>query len=221
MIKTKGILKMKKRKFAKSLLVLALSVLFVCCLTACTNEKASANSEIIATSNNVEKEEKVSTPTFAGDTAKFFKLNWKDALNLSGNGATTNSSQYIFNKNNNLEIYLTNSADNLTEYYVNKIAFDSKSKNLSFYGVSIGDTLKSADKTLMAKESIYKGNLTWVFSTDTEEYTVKLTSVDDKTVNSVEVSLMIYSEYYPKPKKVTNPYTYTEDMHDLEPLYWE
>lgn len=186
------------------------------------SEKEIQGSDEGGNSASQQNKGETTAPAFEGDTKKFFGMEFEEALELAGAGAITNSSQYIVNDSIDLEIYLTNSIDDMTTYRVNRVYFDSEDAELSFLGICVGDTLKEADKILMNQETTYKGELTWVVSTDEEEYTVKLTTSNNINVDSIEVNSIVYSEYYPKEKtELNNPFAYEQDMHELEPIYWE
>lgn len=189
------------------------------------NEQIDTEEDISSDTDSHDADATPSGAIFSGDVSQLFGLSWEEALKISGTagtGSVTDQSQYIENESIGLEIFLTNSIDDMTTYKVNEVSFDSADADLSFLGIHVGDTLKDADKILMEQGSIYRGELNWVFSTEEMEYTVKLSTSDDKTIGSVSVSVMEYSEYYPKLQdELDNPFTYEQDMHEIEPIYWE
>lgn len=164
------------------------------------------------------------TPTFSGDVIEFFGLGWDDALKLLGNGSTIITSRSISNDKNGVEVSLTNSADNLKVYLVDRVRIQSNS-DVSFHGMRVGDSLKETDKLLMDGGASYSGELSWTTEIEKETYTIKCYTDDDKTIASMEVfESMTSMADIKKLSEKLNSYdqgAYEQDMHEFEPIYWE
>lgn len=164
----------------------------------------------------------------SGETLQLIGLEWKEAYDLMGKGSDPNLTNdgrclYISNDKNGISVSLTNTIDNIDLYTVHSVILE-KDCDVSFYGVRIGDTLKNADKLLMDNEAKYLGSLKWYIKIDSVPYNIQLHTADDKTIASIEGSIAEYdmdTDMELQKKLDDFPFSYTEDCHNLEPLYWE
>lgn len=168
------------------------------------------------------KDKKSSSPTFSGDVIQFLGLVSDEAFDLLGNGALSEQTGYISNDKNNMEVYLTNSDDDIYKYVVYLVRLNAKT-NVTFDGIEVGDTLKDADKHLMDGGAIYSGDLKWILDIDGTSYLIWCATSDDKTISSLEamISDISIDEINKQNKKLEGPYSYIQDMYELEPRYWE
>lgn len=164
----------------------------------------------------------------SGETLQLIGLEWKEAYDLMGKGSDPNLTNdgrclYISNDKNGISVSLTNTIDNIDLYTVHSVILE-KDCDVSFYGIKIGDTLKNADKLLMDNGAKYLGSLKWYIEIDSAPYNIQLNTADDKTIASIEGSIPEYDmsiDLEMQKKLEDSPFSYTEDWHNSEPLYWE
>lgn len=161
------------------------------------------------------------SPTFSGESLKFFGLGREEAFELLGDGGTTVDLKYLSNDKNGMEVNVTNTAEDMETYTVNQVRL-SKDAGVTFKGMKVGDTLKDADKDLMGDGATYHGNLEWRIKIDGQMYQIRLGSSDDKTISTIEATIMQdMGNGENQTPDLSNSFSYEEDMHDLEPIYWE
>lgn len=161
------------------------------------------------------------SPTFSGESLKFFGLGREEAFELLGDGGTTVDLKYLSNDKNGMEVNVTNTAEDMETYTVNQVRL-SKDAGVTFKGMKVGDTLKDADKNLMGDGATYHGNLEWRIKIDGQMYQIRLGSSDDKTISTIEATIMQdMGNGENQTPDLSNSFSYEEDMHDLEPIYWE
>lgn len=161
------------------------------------------------------------SPTFSGESLKFFGLGREEAFELLGDGGTTVDLKYLSNDKNGMEVNVTNTAEDMETYTVNQVRL-SKDAGVTFKGMKVGDTLKDADKDLMGDGATYHGNLEWRIKIDGQVYQIRLGSSDDKTISTIEATIMQdMGNGENQTPDLSNSFSYEEDMHDLEPIYWE
>lgn len=159
-------------------------------------------------------------PTFTGDTLELFGLEEMEAFDLLGKGSILSASGYTIRNENGIEVYLSNSIDEVNVYTVQQVVIDADT-DVSFHGIKVGDSLKDTDKILMDEDAIYAGGLKWSIKIEGYEYQICFTTLDDQTIASIEASRI---QNYGVEKEFDlsdNPFSYEEDLHDLEPQYWE
>lgn len=162
-------------------------------------------------------------PTFSGDIIKFFGLTWDEAWDMMGSGSESTTLHFITNDKIGMEVSLTNSADDINKYIIHLVRLNSKA-DVSFNGIKIGDALKDTDKHLMDHGAVYLGDLKWMIDIGGTSYQIKCITSDDKTISSLEtmVSDVSADEVNKQSEQLgKNSFSFTQDMHELEPVYWE
>lgn len=204
-------------KRMKNYLFMLCAILIIASLTACGGEDSTPSGE--NGSGSVIKES--GSPTFSGESLKFFGLGREEAFELLGEGGTTVDLKYLRNDKNGMEVNVTNTAEDMETYTVNQVRL-SKDAGVTFKGMKVGDTLKDVDKDLMGDGATYHGNLEWRIKIDGQLYQIRMGSSDDKTISSIEATIMQDTgNGENQTPDLSNSFTYEEDLHDLEPVYWE
>jgi len=131
-------------------------------------------------------------PTFEGDVLPLFRQDLINAIEMSGEGTTvgtfTGTTRHFTNGENGTEILLTKDEKGHDFYTVSRVSIISGTI-VSFSGVRIGNLLKEINESLTRDKAEYCGDLTWVIDIDEITYSIKCTSIDNRTVASITVNL--------------------------------
>ena len=216
----------------KRFIILLLALILTLCLASCggdndeaatSSDSDSANGAASETSQDGNSKDG-KYPAFSGDTLELFGLEWEDAFEAMGDGSTSDGGNFISNDEIGLYASLTNHIEDMATDRVGTVAIE-KVGDVSFYGLKVGDTLKDADKLFMDNGASYNGELNWQIEIDGKTFSVKLTTSDNKTIDSIEATDLNASgalDHGDAEEEIPdNPYSYEQDLHEFEPIYWE
>ena len=135
---------------------------------------------------------KNAAPTFEGDVLPLFRQDLINAIEMSGEGTKvgmfTGTTRHFTNSENGTEILLTKDENDHDFYMVSRVSINSGTI-VSFAGVRIGNLLKEINESLTRDKAEYCGDLTWVIEIDEITYSIRCTSIDNRTVASITVNI--------------------------------
>ena len=159
----------------------------------------------------------VVSTVFSGDSILLFGMKWEEAWKHLGDGPAPAPGRFISSDEAGVDASFFSSDDDADIYVIRQIRLRAGSSRVTFNGIKVGDTLKSADASLMNAGADYFIGLRWIVDIEGATYEVKCNTSDDKTISSIQIREIDRSE---ELEQADDGEPSDEDPHDFEPQYW-